>query len=177
MILPARPSSPACQLASSERSSLARSSVAGWPRRSGGAQASPSHSLGDSLPLGACSPDRRSLPKSYNTQILASGLESGVGLPDTRAETDSFKHTRDGGTIRVRSSRMRNVIIGARDFEICSVRGRQCLLTPSIGNFLYEDRAECAHEAFPELRDYIANNYHLVRDVEGTRIYVRNDRL
>src|SRR5262249_53831417 len=27
------------------------------------------------------------------------------------------------------------------------------------GNFVYEDRNEMAHETFPELRDYIANNY------------------
>lgn len=26
-------------------------------------------------------------------------------------------------------------------------------------------------------RDYIADNYHLVQDVEGSRVYVRNDRL
>lgn len=45
------------------------------------------------------------------------------------------------------------------------------------GNFVYEDRAESAHETFPELREYITDNYRLVRDVEGTRIYVRNDRL
>jgi hypothetical protein len=46
-----------------------------------------------------------------------------------------------------------------------------------VGNFVYEDRAQDGHEAFPELREYITDNYHLVRDVEGTRIYVRNDRL
>ena len=46
-----------------------------------------------------------------------------------------------------------------------------------VGNFIHENRGKSAHETFPELRDYIAENYHLVRDVEGTRIYVRNDRL
>lgn len=45
------------------------------------------------------------------------------------------------------------------------------------GNFVYEDRNEMAHETFSELRDYIANNYQLVRDIDGTRIYVRSDRL
>ena len=45
------------------------------------------------------------------------------------------------------------------------------------GNFAYEDRNEFAHETFPELTDYLGNNYHLVGDIEGTRIYVRNDRL
>ena len=45
------------------------------------------------------------------------------------------------------------------------------------GNFAYEDRNEFAHETFPELSDYLANNYQLVRDIDGSRIYVRNDRL
>ena len=46
-----------------------------------------------------------------------------------------------------------------------------------VGNFVYENRAKSAHETFPELRDYIGDNYHLVQDVEGSRVYVRNDRL
>ncbi len=45
------------------------------------------------------------------------------------------------------------------------------------GNYVYEDRNELAHETFPELRDYLASNYQLVRDVDGTRVYIRNDRL
>ena len=45
------------------------------------------------------------------------------------------------------------------------------------GNFVYQDRSEFGHETFPELRDYLANNYQLVRDVDGTRVYVRSDRL
>lgn len=44
------------------------------------------------------------------------------------------------------------------------------------GNFVFEDRAQKGHETFPELRDYIVTNYYLARDVEGSRIYVRNDR-
>jgi hypothetical protein len=45
------------------------------------------------------------------------------------------------------------------------------------GNFVYENRNEFGHETFPELREYLASNYQLVRDVDGTRVYVRNDRL
>jgi hypothetical protein len=45
-----------------------------------------------------------------------------------------------------------------------------------VGNFVYEDRTEYGHETFPELRDYINQNYYLVRDLNGTRIYLRNDR-
>jgi hypothetical protein len=39
-----------------------------------------------------------------------------------------------------------------------------------LGNFVYEDRAASAQETFPELREYITDNYRLVRDIEGTRI-------
>lgn len=45
------------------------------------------------------------------------------------------------------------------------------------GNFSYADRAASAHETFPELHTHVSENYRLVCDVEGTRIYVRNDRL
>jgi hypothetical protein len=47
--------------------------------------------------------------------------------------------------------------------------------TVGAGSY-FENRAKSAHEVFPELRDYIAENYHLVQDLEGKRIYVRNDR-
>ena len=45
------------------------------------------------------------------------------------------------------------------------------------GNFGYQDRNEFAHETFPGLANYLADNYHLVGDIEGARIYVHNDRL
>ncbi len=37
------------------------------------------------------------------------------------------------------------------------------------------DRTTQAHEMFPELRDVIVQNYHLVGEVENTRVYVRNN--
>ncbi len=44
------------------------------------------------------------------------------------------------------------------------------------GNFTYEIR-NVAHELVPELAAFIAARYTEVADVDGTRIYVRNDRL
>jgi hypothetical protein len=45
------------------------------------------------------------------------------------------------------------------------------------GNFAYTHRPDASHETWPELNDYIAAGYTLVADIDGTRIYVRNDRL
>ncbi len=43
------------------------------------------------------------------------------------------------------------------------------------GNFVYTDRG-LGHESFPALATLIRERYTLVADVEGCRIYVRNDR-
>ncbi len=43
-------------------------------------------------------------------------------------------------------------------------------------NFNYKDRKAVGHETFPALRDVIASGYRLARDIDGTRIYVRQDR-
>ena len=42
--------------------------------------------------------------------------------------------------------------------------------------FKFTDRAQ-AHEVFPPLRKWIAAHYTLVADLDGTRLYLRNDRL
>jgi len=44
------------------------------------------------------------------------------------------------------------------------------------GNFIFEDRT-LAHESFGALAEVIAREYRLVGDVDGSRIYVRVDRL
>jgi hypothetical protein len=44
------------------------------------------------------------------------------------------------------------------------------------GNFSFHDRYASGHEIFSELNAYIMSNYRQVADIEGTRIYVRNDR-
>ncbi len=44
------------------------------------------------------------------------------------------------------------------------------------GNFAFEDRGR-AHECFPPLRDEVRARYTQVADLDGTRLFVRNDRL
>ncbi|MEO6873697.1 MAG: hypothetical protein ABI222_02630 [Opitutaceae bacterium] len=44
------------------------------------------------------------------------------------------------------------------------------------GNFVFEDRSR-AHECFPLLRNWVQARYTLVADLDGTRLYVRDDRL
>ena len=44
------------------------------------------------------------------------------------------------------------------------------------GNFAFDDRAR-AHECFPPLRQWVQAHYTQVADLDGTRLYVRNDRL
>jgi hypothetical protein len=44
------------------------------------------------------------------------------------------------------------------------------------GNFAYVDR-NLAHESFPPLREWVRTHYTQIADLDGTRLYVRNDRL
>lgn len=44
------------------------------------------------------------------------------------------------------------------------------------GNFGYVNRAQ-AHESFPLLRAWVQEHYTQIADLDGTRLYVRNDRL
>jgi len=98
-------------------------------------------------------------------------------MPVFWVETGLIQGTRDGDDSRQIEPHEDRDYFRARYFrDFLRTRPPVFIDAVGIGNFLYEDRAECAHETFPDLRDYIANNYRLVADVEGTRIYVRNDR-
>ncbi len=44
------------------------------------------------------------------------------------------------------------------------------------GNFAFENR-DRAHEAFPPLRAWVQTHYALIGEVDGTRLYLRNDRV
>jgi len=44
------------------------------------------------------------------------------------------------------------------------------------GGFAFTDRNR-AHECFPPLRDWVRDHYTQIADLDGTRLYVRNDRL
>lgn len=99
-------------------------------------------------------------------------------MPIFWAETGLIQATRDGNDSRQIEPHAERDYYRAR-FLRDLVRSRPPVFIDAVGpgNFVYEDRAQDAHETFPELRDHIANNYHLVRDIEGSRVYVRNDRL
>lgn len=60
-----------------------------------------------------------------------------------------------------------------RDFARSTPR----LFVDSVGDgsFGFKDRAEAAHETFPELAEIIARDFQLVNDYGGGRIYVRKD--
>lgn len=54
-------------------------------------------------------------------------------------------------------------------------RNRPKVFVDAIPNSLWlNDRATQAHEAFPRLNEFITNNYHLVGEIDRTRVYVRN---
>ncbi|MEI7585184.1 hypothetical protein [Runella sp.] len=54
-------------------------------------------------------------------------------------------------------------------------QNRPKVFVDAIPNSLWlNDRATQAHEAFPKLNEFITKNYHLVGEVERTRVYVRN---
>ena len=46
-----------------------------------------------------------------------------------------------------------------------------------LGNFGYAERDKYGHENFPPLKTIIRNNYRLVADILGVRIFIRNDRI
>ena len=54
-------------------------------------------------------------------------------------------------------------------------QNRPKVFVDAVPNSLWlNDRATQGHEAFPELKEFITNNYRLVGEVDQTRVYVRN---
>ena len=45
------------------------------------------------------------------------------------------------------------------------------------GDFTYTDRSEAGHETFEELRQAIARDYRQVAEIDGARLFVRNDHV
>ncbi len=93
-------------------------------------------------------------------------------------ETGLIRATRDGNNARQINPPRYRQYFRAR-FIRDLVKSQPPVFIDAIGpgNFMFEDRAEYGHETFPELGEYIEKNYYLARDVEGSRIYLRNDRL
>jgi hypothetical protein len=99
-------------------------------------------------------------------------------MPMLWVETGMTQATRDGQTSRQIEPHTRRDYYRARFMQDLQ-QSKPPVFVDAVGqgNFVYEDRAESGHETFPALRDYIDTNYHLLRELNGTRIYVRNDRL
>ena len=98
-------------------------------------------------------------------------------MPTFWVQTGLIQGTRDGNNARqIEPSPQRDYYRARflRDLR----RSQPRVFVDAIGgeNLMYHDRTAAGHETFPELRDYLAADYRLVRDVEGTRIYVRNDK-
>src|SRR6266480_1495969 len=99
-------------------------------------------------------------------------------MPVFWVETGTIQATRDGNDSRQMDPYHFRAYFRARFIgDLLRTRPLVFIYAVGPGNFDYEVRAKSGHEIFPELRDYIAENYHMGRDVEGTRVYVRNDRL
>jgi hypothetical protein len=99
-------------------------------------------------------------------------------MPMFWVETGLLQATRDGNSQRQSDPyRYRDYFRARYLRDLSRTRPPVFIDAVGVGNLYYENRAKIAHETFPELRDYIADNYHLVQDVGGTRVYVRNDRL
>jgi len=99
-------------------------------------------------------------------------------MPVFWVETGLIQASRDGQTSRQIEAHPRRDYYRARFLQDL-VRSRPPVFVDAVGpeNFVYEDRSRDGHETFALLDDYIEQNYHLVRELNGTRIYVRNDRL
>lgn len=58
-------------------------------------------------------------------------------------------------------------------------RNQPALFVDAVGPgaFVFNDRPTYAHEIFPELREYVSQNYVLLLDAGSARVYVRPDRI
>ena len=92
-------------------------------------------------------------------------------------ETGLIQATRDGNNSRQTDPYRYRDYFRAR-FMDDLVKSNPPVFIDAVGpgNFVYIYRDKRGHETFPELRQYLETNYYLARDVEGSRIYVRNDR-
>jgi|CZKI01.1.fsa_nt_gi hypothetical protein len=97
--------------------------------------------------------------------------------PKLWIQTGLVQATRDGNTSRqidMTQSRARYQERYLSDL----MQSRPPVLVDAVGegNFSFHDRYASGHEIFGDLNDYLRANYRQVADMEGTRIYVRNDR-
>lgn len=119
------------------------------------------------------------IPEAAREVMRHSRTSDGLAIwgwtPHLWVETGMWQATRDGNTIRqVEAGALQDTFL--RRFHNDLVRNRPPVFVDSVGpgNFM-ADRASGGHEHYPAIRDYIASQYRLVREIDGMRIYVRRD--
>jgi hypothetical protein len=98
--------------------------------------------------------------------------------PKFWVQTGLIQATRDGNTSRQIEEYPKESHYYRERFMSDLVKSRPPVLIDAVGegNFAYHDRDAAGHETFGDLSSYMSENYRQVGDIEGTRIYVRNDR-
>jgi hypothetical protein len=95
--------------------------------------------------------------------------------PRLWVETGLRMGTRDGSTVRQIDENPLRIQYQERFIRDLR-KNRPAVFVNAVGqdNFL-KDRDASGYEQFPAIRDYIASEYRLVREVETMRVYVRRD--
>ncbi len=98
--------------------------------------------------------------------------------PKFWVQTGLIQATRDGNTSRQIEEAPKESRYYRERFMSDLIKSRPPVLIDTVGdgNFSYHDRDAAGHETFEDLAKFMRANYRQVGDIEGTRIYVRNDR-
>jgi len=93
-------------------------------------------------------------------------------------QTGLLQATRDGNTSRQIEEAPKEGRYYRDRYMSDLMKSRPPVMIDAVGdgNFSYHDRDAEGHETFGALDSFMRANYRQVGDIEGTRIYVRNDR-
>jgi hypothetical protein len=123
------------------------------------------------------------LQQTAVSQAILSHAHTGEDLgiwgwsPKFWVQTGLVQATRDGETSRqLDLTSSRNLYRARYMTDLKKSRPPVFIDAVGKGNFEFSDRYEDGHETFGDLNDFIKVNYREVQDLDGTRIYVRNDR-
>jgi hypothetical protein len=133
--------------------------------------------------LGRYTETQGALQETDVSEAILSHSRTGESLgiwgwsPKFWVQTGLIQATRDGETSRQQSlTTSRNRYRDRYMNDLMQSRPPVFIDAVGMGNFGFHDRLDDGHETFRDLNDYIRVNYRQVGDVDGTRIYVRNDR-
>lgn len=98
-------------------------------------------------------------------------------MPEFYVQTQLPQGTQDAHTERQISANPQQAYFRQRFFAALE-KNRPAVFVDAVGegNFGYGDRNNNTYETLPWLRDFITANYTFSVDLDGSRIYVRNDR-